>query len=109
MFEMYPEFIESFNNKLKITYNLRDETQQGIIPVRFNRHRSTRRGAQRLSMIPPPSDEEEGQSNILISSPLFVIRFFALDGHHNLSLINLNDVVTPSSFSPLSVSFYPQV
>lgn len=27
---MYPEFIESFNSNLIITFNLRDENQQGL-------------------------------------------------------------------------------
>lgn len=27
---MYPEFVESFNKNLNITYNLRDETQKGV-------------------------------------------------------------------------------
>lgn len=87
---MYPEFVESFNNNLKITYNLRDETQQGIIPVRLSRSRSSRNRGQRLSMIPPPSDEEEGQYSfrtpillILLGPTLFwyfwyTLQFFLL-------------------------------
>lgn len=66
VFEMYPEFIESFNNTLRITFNLRDETQKGVTVTRFARSRSARsdRHTRRLSLISPPSEEEDGKLTI---------------------------------------------
>lgn len=64
MFEMYPEFIESFNKNLRITFNLRDESQKGVTVSRFARTtRATRDRniARRLSVVSPQSDEEYGQ------------------------------------------------
>jgi len=63
VFEMYPEFIEPFNNNLKITYNLRDETQKGVSVLRYQRGRSSRGKdpKRRMSCLPPASDEEEGE------------------------------------------------
>lgn len=37
IFEMYPEFIDSFNTNLEITFNLRDETQQGLVELAINK------------------------------------------------------------------------
>lgn len=37
VFEMYPEFVESFNNNLNITFELRDENQAGLPAMRFRR------------------------------------------------------------------------
>ena len=63
VFEMYPEFIEPFNNNLKITYNLRDETQKGVSVLRYQRGRASRGKdpKRRTSCLPPASDEEEGK------------------------------------------------
>ena len=65
VFEMYPEFIECFNKNLRITFNLRDEGQKGVTVSRFARTgRATRdrNATRRLSVVSPPSDEENGQS-----------------------------------------------
>lgn len=35
VFEMYPEFVDSFNQHLNITFNLRDEKQQGLPAMRW--------------------------------------------------------------------------
>ena len=32
---MYPEFVDSFNQNLNITFNLRDENQQGLPAMRW--------------------------------------------------------------------------
>jgi len=63
VFEMYPEFIESFNSNLRITFNLRDETQMGVTVTRFTRSRRGRERSvtRRLSLISPQTDEEEGK------------------------------------------------
>ena len=74
---MYPEFIESFNTNLKITYNLRDETQQGILPSRFARSRAGRAARQRQSMIRPPSDEEDGEKDCSSLDPGLLLVFIA--------------------------------
>lgn len=31
--EMYPEFVESFNKNLSITFNLRDDNQKGLASI----------------------------------------------------------------------------
>ncbi|RWS11147.1 potassium voltage-gated channel subfamily H member 7-like protein, partial [Dinothrombium tinctorium] len=54
--EMYPEFVESFNNNLKITFNLRDESLKGL---RLNRRRLKRGLAREMSRFSPATDEEE--------------------------------------------------
>lgn len=58
IFEMYPEFIEPFNTNLKITFNLRDESQKGLPFLRFGRKRLKKR--EILSNVGYPlTDEEE--------------------------------------------------
>lgn len=72
MFEMYPEFIESFNKNLRITFNLRDESQKGVTVSRFARTtRATRDRniARRLSVVSPQSDEEYGQLDTTCHPP----------------------------------------
>lgn len=67
VFEMYPEFVDSFNSNLKITFNLRDETQKGVTVTRYIRNRAAahsrtdRSAARRLSVVSPLTDDEEGQ------------------------------------------------
>ncbi|RWS23514.1 potassium voltage-gated channel subfamily H member 7-like protein, partial [Leptotrombidium deliense] len=52
--EMYPEFVDSFNTNLKITFNLRDDSLKGL---RWD-HRSSRANRD-LSCLSPASDEED--------------------------------------------------
>ncbi|KAI1285958.1 Potassium voltage-gated channel subfamily H member 7 [Halotydeus destructor] len=63
VFEMYPEFVEPFNANLKITYNLRDESQKGVSVLKYSRGRPVFGRAKdrrnQHSCLPPTSDEEE--------------------------------------------------
>ena len=66
---MYPEFVESFNANLNITYDLRDESQAGLPAMRFRRDAKGKRITSRtrnldpmagaISEFSPQSEEEE--------------------------------------------------
>jgi hypothetical protein len=55
--EMYPEFIASFNSNLNITFNLRDENQQGLPDIHLKR--STTHKLQDCFSSPPNEEETE--------------------------------------------------
>ena len=59
VFEMYPEFIEPFNNNLKITFNLRDESQKGLPLLRFERKRPRKRILLPNCTYPMTDEDEE--------------------------------------------------
>lgn len=70
VFEMYPEFVESFNLNLNITFELRDENQAGLPAMRFRRDAKGKRVESRshhhldplagaVSEFSPQSEEEE--------------------------------------------------
>lgn len=66
---MWPEFVESFNQNLNITFDLRDETQAGLPAMRFRRDAKGKRINSRsrnidpmgggISEFSPQSEEEE--------------------------------------------------
>ncbi|XP_053202854.1 potassium voltage-gated channel unc-103-like isoform X3 [Panonychus citri] len=63
VFEMYPEFIENFNGNLKVTFNLRDESQKGVPARRKRSHKCL----TSRSLASPPSEEEQeeiGNNNL---------------------------------------------
>lgn len=62
VFEMYPEFIASFNNNLSITFNLRDENQQGLPDI--NLKRSTAHKLQDCFSSPPNEEEIEEDNRV---------------------------------------------
>ncbi len=57
IFEMYPEFIASFNSNLNITFNLRDENQQGLSDIHLKR--STTHKMHDCFSSPPNEEEAE--------------------------------------------------
>ncbi|XP_015783297.1 potassium voltage-gated channel subfamily H member 2 isoform X2 [Tetranychus urticae] len=68
--EMYPEFIENFNSNLKVTFNLRDESQKGV-PARRIQKRAHKCLTSR-SLASPPSEEDEeeiGNNNLEAKGP----------------------------------------
>ena len=85
---MYPEFVDSFNGNLKITFNLRDKTQKGVTVTRYIRNRAAhsrtdRNAARRLSVVSPLTDDEDGQ----YWSFTIVLCSFATDRAKNHSLV----------------------
>ncbi|CAG7722127.1 unnamed protein product [Allacma fusca] len=56
--DMYPEFADSFQTNLEITFNLRDDELSGVDP-RVARHRSTYGGVSRSSSVDRESDFRE--------------------------------------------------
>ena len=68
VYEMWPEFVESFNANLNITFDLRDESQAGLPAMRFRRDGKGKRITSRLRNLDPmagaisefsPQSEEE--------------------------------------------------
>ncbi|CAG2100562.1 unnamed protein product [Medioppia subpectinata] len=57
VFEMYPEFIASFNSNLVISYNLRDENQQGLTDLIVKK--STKSKFQECFSSPPNEEVSE--------------------------------------------------
>ena len=57
VFEMYPEFIESFNSNLVITFNLRDESQTALTELSVNK--TSKRKFQDCFSSPPNEDASE--------------------------------------------------
>ena len=55
--EMYPEFMESFNKNLQITYNLRDEHQKGLMPI-LDRKTTL---MNYFDSVPQIEDQDEGE------------------------------------------------
>ncbi|CAG2161550.1 unnamed protein product [Oppiella nova] len=62
VFEMYPEFIASFNSNLVITYNLRDENQQGLPDLSVKK--STKNKFQDCFSSPPNEEVSEEVSAV---------------------------------------------
>ncbi|XP_074594777.1 potassium voltage-gated channel seizure isoform X1 [Brevipalpus obovatus] len=59
--EMYPEFVEHFNTNFKLTYNLRDESQQGVATRRHRKDISKCINARSVAS----EEEEVGNVNII--------------------------------------------
>lgn len=57
--EMYPEFVESFNRNLNITFNLRDETQKGVTNI-LDRNSTTCKPMNCFESIANCDDLEDG-------------------------------------------------
>ena len=59
--EMYPEFVETFNYNLNITFNLRDENQQGLPDINLLKRRKLQHGISGSSH----TEDDPGEGNFL--------------------------------------------
>lgn len=59
--EMYPEFIESFNRNLNITFNLRDENQIGVTTILDRKPTLTEKALNCFDSIQNSNDLDEGK------------------------------------------------
>lgn len=58
--EMYPEFMETFNQNLTITYNLRDETQKGVANI----HNLKPTNCKMMNCFESLPNDEEGEEDV---------------------------------------------